>query len=302
MHEGALTISARRRLTGLMLVAPCIVVLLLMMAYPVIQTFVFSFSKIELPGFKLAFSGIDNFVRAFTKPDVAVIVRNTIIWTIFSTALRLLLGLGSALVMNANVKGIGALRLVALLPWTVPVIVSSNTWRWMLQSDYGVINGSLHALGLHAFALNWLASGNTALVSILAAATWAGYPFVMMMLLSAMQALPKELYEAARIDGASRFQLFRHITFPGIRSVLFVVLTLELINAINAFDMIFVMTGGGPGGSTETLGLFVYRLAFNNFDFGAASSVSVVLISLVFAGFGFYLFAQARTRRKADAE
>jgi multiple sugar transport system permease protein len=216
--------------------------------------------------------------------------------------LRILLGLGTALVMNANVRGIAVLRIMALLPWTVPLIVSSNSWRWMLQSDYGVINGTLNALGLHQFALNWLASSTTALPAILIASTWVGYPFVMMMLLSAMQGLPKELYEAARIDGANRFQLFRFITLPGIRTVLFVVLTLELINAINAFDMIFVMTGGGPGGSTETLGLFVYRLAFNNFDFGASSSVSVVLIVLVLIGFGLYGFAQTGNRKRREAE
>jgi multiple sugar transport system permease protein len=295
-----MAIATKKKLIGAMYVLPCAAILLVMMVYPVVQTFAFSLSKIELPGFKLSFTGIDNFVRAFTKPDIMVIVRNTIIWTIFSTLLRLLLGLGSALVMNANVPGIGALRITALLPWTVPVIVSANSWRWMMASDYGVINGTLDLLGLHQFALTWLASSKTALSSILVAATWAGYPFVMMMLLSAMQGLPKELYEAARIDGASRFRLFRHITLPGIRPVLFVVLALEFINAINAFDMIFIMTGGGPGGSTETFGLFVYRLAFNSFDFGAASSVSVLLILLAIAGFGLFAFAQARNRKRGS--
>jgi multiple sugar transport system permease protein len=300
-RNNSLTVTTKKRLTGIVCVLPCAIVLLLMMAYPVVQTFVFSFSSIELPNFELKFTGVENFVRAFTKPDIWVIVSNTLVWTVFSTLLRLLLGLGSALIMNANVKGIGVLRIVALLPWTVPLIVSSNSWRWMLQSDYGVINGTLKVLGLDQFALTWLASSKTALSSILVASTWVGYPFVMMMLLSAMQGLSKDLYEAARIDGANAFKLFKHITLPGIRPVLFVVLTLELISAINAFDMIFVMTGGGPGGSTETFGLFVYRLAFNNFDFGGASAVSVVLLLLAISGFILYAAAQFRGRKKGES-
>ncbi len=297
----SLTTTNRKALIGLLCVLPCTVVLLLMMASPVLRTFALSFSAIELPGFRLSFAGIDNFVRAFSKPDVALIVKNTVVWTLFSTLLRVSLGLGSALVMNADVKGIPVLRIIALLPWTVPVIVSSNSWRWMLQSDYGVINGTLKALGLHQFALSWLASSTTALPAILIAATWAGYPFCMMMLLSALQGLPKELYEAARIDGAKKPQLFRYITLPGIRPVLFVLLALELISAINSFDMIFTMTGGGPGGATEIFGLFVYRLAFNNFDFGGASAVSVVLILLSVVGFGLYAVAQARQKRGGAA-
>ncbi|MFA6508191.1 MAG: sugar ABC transporter permease [Treponemataceae bacterium] len=301
MRSGTLTIATKRKITGFVCVLPCIVVLLLMMAYPVLQTFLFSFSKIELPSFKLSFNGFNNFISAFSKPDVQLIIRNTIAWTIGSTVLRLSLGLVCALIMNADVPGISVLRIIALLPWTVPLIVSSNSWRWMLQSDYGVINGMLKLMGLNGFALNWLASSSTALPAVLTAATWAGYPFVMMMLLSAMQSLPVELYEAARIDGANRFQLFRFITLPGIKPVLFVVLTLELINAVNAFDMLFVMTGGGPGGATEILGLFVYRLAFVNFDFGEASSVSVVLIALVILGFVLYNTALSRSKHKGEA-
>jgi multiple sugar transport system permease protein len=297
-----LTTTARKRLIGTLLVLPCTIVLLLMMAYPVVQTFFFSFSNIELPGFKLSFAGLGNFVRAFTKPEVNVVIRNTIVWTVLSTTLRLLLGLLCALIMNANVRGIGVLRVIALLPWTMPIIVSSNSWRWMLASDYGVVNGTLRVLGLDKLALNWLASSQTALGSVLVASTWVGYAFIMMMLLSALQSLPKELYEAARIDGAKGPQLFRYITLPGIKPVLLVVLTLETISAINSFDMIFVMTGGGPGGSTEIMGLFVYRLAFGNFDFAAASAVSVVLILIAVAGFLLYAPARAMFGKTGGGE
>ena len=294
----ALTADTKKKLTGMAFVLPCAIVLLLMMAFPVLQNFTFSFSNIKLPSLALSFTWFDNFINAFSKPEISVVVKNTIVWTVFSVSLRLLLGLGSALIMNVNVKGITVLRVVAMLPWTIPSVVSANAWRWIFQSDYGVINGTLYALGLKKFALNWLASPKTALPSIIIAATWMGYPFVMMMLLSAMQGLPKELYEAAEIDGANRFDLFRYITLPGIKPVLFVVLALELIGAINAFDLIFVMTGGGPAGASETLGLFIYRLAFTNFDFGAASAVSVVLILIAILGFCLY----GTTRRMTGKE
>ena len=301
MKSKVLTNSTRRKFTGMAFALPCAIVLLLMMAYPVLQTFAFSFSSIKLPFFELNFTGLDNFISAFSKPEISMVISNTIVWTVFSVLFRLLLGLGSALIMNANVKGITVLRVLALLPWTVPTIVSSNAWRWIFQSDFGVINGTLRALGLEQYALTWLASPKTALPSILLAATWAGYPFVMMMLLSAMQGLSKELYEAAMIDGANSFRLFWHITLPGIKPVLYVVLALETISAINAFDMIFVMTGGGPAGSTETFGLFIYRLAFNNFDFGAASAVSVVLILIAVLGFILYVPAQKMSRGKGGS-
>ena len=297
-----LTANTKKKLTGIVFILPTTIVLLLMMVLPVLQTFIFSFSNIKLPYFELSFAGFDNFIKVFSRPEISLVVKNTIVWAVIFVLLRLLLGLGSALIMNANVKGITVFRVVALLPWTVPSIFSANIWRWIFQSDFGVINGTLRVLGLDKFALRWLGSTTTALPSILTAVIWAGYPFVMMVLLSAMQSLPKELYEAAKIDGANEFNLFRYITMPGIKTVLFVVFMLELMLAINSFDMIFVMTGGGPAGATEILSLFTYRLAFVNLDFGPASAVSVVLILIAILGFCIYGPVQQRlTKEKGES-
>ncbi|MBA7556240.1 Melibiose/raffinose/stachyose import permease protein MelD [subsurface metagenome] len=285
---------------GIAFVLPSTLVLLLMMVFPVLQTFIFSFSNIELPYFELSFAGFDNYIKAFSRPEVPLIIKNTIIWTVFFVLMRTSLGLASALVMNAKVKGILVLRLLALLPWTVPSIVSANVWRWILQSDFGVINGTLRVFGLDKFALLWLGSTTTALPSVLTAITWVGYPFVMMVLLSAMQDLPKELYEAAEIDGANGFNLFRYITLPGIKPVLFVVFALELMNAINTFDMIFIMTGGGPGGVTEIFSLFIYRLAFLNLDFASGSAVSSVLIIVTLLGFCLFGPVQRSIKKKEE--
>ena len=224
-----------------------------------------------------------------------LIIRNTIAWTFGSVCLRMLMGLATALVMNSDVPGIKILRVVILIPWTVPSIVAANTWRWMFQGDFGVINGMLKAWGFNS--VSFLGSMSTAMPSILVTATWAGYPFVMMMLLAAMQGLPKENFEAAYVDGANAIQRFLYITLPGIKPVLLIILALEAISAVNAFDLIFNMTGGGPGNATEIFGLFVYRLGFTNLDFAGASAVSVVLILLALLLFFLYNLIQDTVRR-----
>jgi multiple sugar transport system permease protein len=283
----ALSSAQRQSLTGILFVLPCVVVLIVMMAYPLLQTIVFSFSKITLPGFDLSFNGVQNFVKVFSRQEVPTIIGNTVFWTIGSVVLRMVMGMATAMVMSANVPGIRVLRVVVLIPWTIPSIVAASTWRWMLQGDFGVINGMLKAWGLQS--INFLADANTAMPSILLANSWAGYPFVMMMLLAAMQGLPDDHYESAMIDGANAFQRFWHITIPGIKPVLLIMLALETINGINAFDMIYNMTGGGPGNATEIFGLFVYRLGFTNLDFAGASAVSVVLIALAVVFCIFYV-------------
>lgn len=292
--------STRRKIRGLAFVCPCMIMLIVMMAYPVIQTVVFSFCDITLPKFDVSFSGVSNFTRVFSKPEIAPLIKNTIIWTLFSVVLRISMGMAVALVMNSEVRGIGFFRLLVLLPWTIPTIVSANAWRWMLQGDYGVINGTLRAVGLPQLAMSWLSNVNTAMPSVLMATVWAGYPFVMMMLLSAMQGLPKEQFEAAMIDGANAFQRFWYIVIPNIKPVLYMVIVLETISAINSFDMLYTMTGGGPGGATEIFGLFIYRLGFTNLDFSGAAAVSVVLILIAILGFCLYvpMTAQGRSGKR----
>ena len=135
MKSRALTVNTKKKLTGMVFVLPGTIVLLLMMVFPVLQTFIFSFSNIELPFFELSFAGFDNFIKAFSRPEVSLIVKNTIVWAVFFVLIRLLLGLGTALIMNANVKGITVLRVIALLPWTVPTIVSANTWSCLLYTS-----------------------------------------------------------------------------------------------------------------------------------------------------------------------
>jgi multiple sugar transport system permease protein len=291
--------STWQSISGILYVLPVMLVLALMMVYPLIQTIAFSFSNIGLPKFDLQFAGLANFRRIFAHPDLTKVILNTLFWTFGSLLLRFTLGMISALIMNTDVPGIGIIRICVLLPWTVPTIVAANTWRWMLQGDFGVFNGMLKAWGLGKYAFAFLTNPMTAMPSVLTTVLWAGYPFIMMMLLSAMQGLPKEFYEAATVDGANVFQRFWYITIPGIKPVLMILLALETISAINSFDLIYTMTGGGPGNATEILGLFVYRLGFKNLDFAGASVVSVVMIIIALLFFVLYMLTR-RTVQKSE--
>jgi multiple sugar transport system permease protein len=286
----------QRWIPAYVFVLPCTAILLVMMVNPLLQTVIYGFSEVLLPRFDVKFIGAANFLRVFSRPEVPLVLSNTLVWVVGSVCVRFGLGFGSALLLNADIRNRRFFRTLALLPWTVPSIVSANTWRWIFQSDYGLFNGILRAVGLSSLAHTWLGDSATALPSVLIAYCWGGYPFVMLMLLAGMQGIPKELYDAARIDGANSAQSFRYVTLPGLKSVIFVVLVLEVISGFNSFDVLFTMTGGGPGGASEILGLFIYRLGFTNFDFAGASAVSVVLLAV--AVLCFLLYAPGRTRRR----
>jgi ABC-type sugar transport system permease subunit len=273
---------------GYLLVTPAIVLILAMMVYPVIQTALFSLSRVQLPTFRTTFVALDNFVSVFTDPATGPLVQRTIIWVVATVALRFVLGFLAALVFNAKVKGTVWMRVLVVLPWTIPSVVAANLWRWILQADTGVLNQTLRSWGLPEAAANWLGDPHNALFSVIVAYSWAGFPFVMLLILAGMQGIPEELYEAAKMDGANWWQLFWYITVPSLRPVLIVALVLETVSGINSFDTIMVMTGGGPAGATEIWGIEIYRTGFGDFNLGVASAMSMLLFATAFAFFVVY--------------
>lgn len=279
-------------------VVPCAVILVLMIYNPLVQTIRFSLSKVVLPSFDTVFVGLANFERAFGTRDMPQILLITGIWVFGTLALRFVLGFTAAITMDSRTSGILFFRVVALVPWTVPSIVAANLWRWLLQTDFGLVNEILRALGVHS-AINWLGSAHTALFSVLVAYSWAGYPFVMIMVLAGMQGIPGVLYDAARIDGANAVQTFFHVTLPSLKSILVILILLEVISGFNSFDLLFVMTGGGPGIASLILGLYIYRLGFTNFDFGGAAAVSAAMLAVALVMFLFYVPTSRRRRGAA---
>ena len=288
----------RRTRTGMLFVLPCALIMLLMMVVPLIRTVIFAFSDVKLPNFETSYAGLKNFKDVLAMPEFPDVVRNTVVWIIGTTFLRVALGFVAAFMLDGRSRLIRTLRVVALLPWTVPSIVAANSWRWMLQGDFGLINGILENIGLGALAQPWLANASTAMPTVMIAFMWSGFPFVMMMILAGIQNIPVELYESSSIDGANRFQQFLFVTLPSLKSVVVMVIVLEAINALNAFDLLFVLTGGGPGTSSEILGLMIYRLGFTLFDFSHASAASVLLIGSALICFLFYAPTQMVRRHK----
>jgi len=284
------------RATGMLFVLPAAIVIILMMVYPLIQVIIFSFSKVKLPFFELEYIGLKNYIDVITPASFMTIIRNTLLWTIITLVMRFLLGLTSALIMDTKMIGRKPFRIITLLPWVLPQIVTANIWRWLYNPENGLINSVLKSINPD-LALNWLGSRDTALLSVVLTNIWMGFPFLMLMMLAGMQGIPKDYTEAAKIDGANAIQVFFHITLPSLKNIMIILAILEFINGFNSFDLLFVMTGGGPGISSEILGLFIYRTAFSNFNFGQSSATGMILIIAIGI---FFLFYAPSTRKRGD--
>lgn len=283
------------RLTGMAMVFPAAVVVLLMMFYPLVQVIIFSFSEVKLPYFDLSFVGLDNYASVLFQKSFLTIIANTLIWTAVSLSFRFILGFVSALIIDTSMLGKKAFRIIILLPWILPQIVTANIWRWLYNPENGLINSVLSSINPD-LALNWLGTRGTALLSVALTNVWMGFPFLMLMLVAGMQGIPKDFTEAAKIDGANAIQVFRHITLPSLKNIIVILAILEFINGFNSFDLLFVMTGGGPGISSETLGLYIYRTAFSNFNFGVSSATGMILIIAIVVFFVFYVPSTKRRR------
>ncbi|MEZ0070393.1 multiple sugar transport system permease protein [Streptacidiphilus sp. MAP12-20] len=230
------------------------------------------------------YSGWDNFRQVLNDPTFWPALRNTMVFTLGSIAVQYAAGLALAVFFNRNFRLSGLLRALFLIPWLLPLIVSSSTWSWMLNSESGVVNYALHFVGVAP--VDWLTSPDWALTSVIVANIWIGIPFNLVILYSGLQNIPGELYEAASLDGADTWQQFRRITFPLLRPVSAITLLLGFVYTLKVFDLIWIMTKGGPGDSSTTLATWSYRLGFGSllpqFGPGAAVGNILILIALVF--------------------
>ena len=281
--------------TGWLFVLPCAAVLLLMALYPLIQVLQFSFSDVKVIGFQTEFVGTRNFEQIFSSPDLGVILRQTILWTVISLSLRIMIGFSAALMMETGMKGKTFFRVATLIPWVVPSIVAANTWRWVYNPDVGLINMFMRRL-IPDFSVVWIR--DYALGSVIASYVWTGFPFIMLMVMAGLQGIPSDYKEAAQIDGANAIQVFWHVTLPNLKNILMIIIVLELITGFNAFDLIFTMTGGGPGIQSTILGIMIYNLAFVSRNFGLASAASVILLGIILVFFLTYVPIAAVGGRK----
>jgi multiple sugar transport system permease protein len=289
----------RRRLAQWGFVAPAIVFMLLFFGYPLVRNVVMSFQHYTPKTFftgEAPFNGTDNWANVFQDALFGKALWHTLVFTAGSLLGQFCVGLALAVFFNRRFPLSGALRSLILLPWLVPMVVSGIVWRRILDQDTGVLNSFLGTLGLDGHT-PWLTSPDLALLSVVLVNIWIGIPFNMVILYGGLQEIPKELYEAASLDGASAWRTFRSITLPMLKPVITVVLVLGFMSTVKILDLILALTDGGPADATQTLGTLTYQNSFVQLDFGAGAVVGnvLILISAVFAV--FYLRAN-RTEGK----
>lgn len=241
--------------------------------------------------------GLGNFKAALADEVFWISLRHTAIWMLTTIPAQLFLGLVTALLLNQDFWWRPIARALIIIPWALPSVVIALMWSWIYDSNYGVANEFLLRLGVIQQAVPWLANPDTALASIILTLTWQGFPFFAVMILAGLQSIPASYYEAASIDGASAWRQFWHITLPGIAGVMMTAVLLRMIWVANSFDVIFVMTGGGPGYATHTLPLYAFIKARTNLDFGYGSSIAVLFTIMLMVVVVFYL---RRTRKAMD--
>lgn len=265
---------------ALLLTLPGFALLCAVVVYPLVSALVSAFFEESLlyPG--RTFVGFENIV-AVLQGDFVRLLGQTLVFTTATTLLPFVLGFGLALALNTRIKGANTLRGLMLIPWLVPGVVVSFLWMWIFNANYGVLNALLQGLGVIDAPVAWLAQPNTAMAAVVIAKTWQSFPWMMVMLLAGLQTVPPELYEAAEVDGAGVVRRFRSITVPHMKGIIGLVLLLEFIWNFQHFDIIYVLTGGGPAGSTNTFATAVYQTAFRGFDLGMAGALGLLWMVLL---------------------
>ncbi|MER7174293.1 carbohydrate ABC transporter permease [Streptomyces mesophilus] len=279
----------RRRLSQWGFIAPAVVFMLLFFGYPLVRNIVMSFQDFSPSTFfdgKAPFNGTDNWSKVFQDDLFGKALWHTIVFTIGSLIGQFGIGLALAVFFTKKFPLNGFLRSLILLPWLVPMVVSGIVWRRILDQDTGVLNSLFDTLGFGG-STPWLTSPGMALFSVIMVNIWIGIPFNMVILYGGLQEIPKELHEAAALDGASAWRTFRSVTLPLLKPVITVVLVLGFMSTVKILDLILALTDGGPADSTQTLGTLTYQNSFVQLDFGAGAVVGnvLILISAVFAVF-----------------
>lgn len=273
--------SIRPAQEGWIMLAPALAVYLLFAVYPMFDVIVMSFSSWNGLSAEAKFVGVSNYEHVLTRDPVFwTAFVNTILWTAFALVVPNLISFGLALSLNQNIPGRSQLRVVFYLPVVIATIAVATIWKWMYDPFFGLFNSMLTEWGLRSWTLDWLGDKDVALWSVFVAHIWQSVGFSMVLFLAGLQSVSATLIEAARIDGAGRWKVFRHVTFPALKPTLTIVLVLSLINSLKAFDIVYGMTGGGPAQSTQMLAMWAYGQAMQLGDFGKGSAISVILLAM----------------------
>jgi multiple sugar transport system permease protein len=275
-------INKQERLTGWLLLIPALLILGLVFIYPIARAFWLSLFTENLgTQLQAQFSGLSNYQRMLGDGRFWQSLYNTSVFTVISVILELILGLGVALILNKSFFGRGVVRTIAILPWALPTAIMGLAWAWIFNDQYGVVNDIFTRLGLINTGINWLGTPSLAMTALIIADVWKTTPFISIILLAGLQSIPEDLYEAHKMDGASPWQSFFQITLPLLMPQILIALLFRFAQSFGIFDLVQVMTGGGPAGTTETVSIYIYSTVMRYLDFGYGAALVVVTFLLL---------------------
>ena len=264
------------------MVVPSVIVIFGVMLYPIIYSFILSFNKLNLATRTLQFTGLKNYIAMAGDAEFFQAIAATLIFTVITVSFEMVLGMGMALVLNKDFRGCGFLRGVMILPWALPSVVNAVMWKWIYNANYGALNALLYQLHIINNYHVWLGNPKSAFVCLVFANIWKETPYVVLLMLAGLSNISVELYEAARVDGSNGWKSFWKITFPLLKPVSLVLVITKTIWAIQTFDLVYILTGGGPANSTELISVYIQKMAFKFTQFGYGSAVSYVLMLVTF--------------------
>lgn len=280
-RTGLQAILGRDFAVAFLFVLPVIIFIFGLIAYPTVYGVYLSMTS-KIAGRPEIFVGLDNYVSLWQDRQYRQAVVTTLVYTALSVGVKLLVGLGLALILNQRIAARNVLTGIILLPWVAPPVVVAHIWNWLYEPTFGAFNYLIvYVLGLSTTGVLWLADPNLAMGSVIGATVWRGFPFFAVMLLAGLKSIPQELYEAAAVDGASVFQRFRHVTLPGLQSVLLVVVLLQTIFTFNDFTIIYNLTQGGPAGVTRVYSILTYEVAFRSLQLGKGVAISLTMAPII---------------------
>ena len=277
--------SLKRNWRGYLLVVPACIAIFPVSIYPMLYGISLAFqnytlTKANSDDFR-TFAGLKNFIEIFKQSEYIQACQNTLFWTLTNVIVQVVLAVLIALALNRKIKGRGFFRTTALIPWAVPSVIAALTFRFLYDANVGIINAVLKKLGILADGISWLGNLETARWAVVIESIWKGTPFVMIFVLAALQSVPHEMYESARVDGAGGVKTFFKITLPMIKETLGIATILTTIGTITHFNAVWLMTQGGPLGSTEIMFTYAYRRAFSAHNFGQAAAISVIMFIII---------------------
>lgn len=293
-----MTLEKRYSLLGMMLIAPTVLILTAVIVYPLVSAIYLSFFSIYTPTLKGGWVGLDNYASILSGKSFWFSLWTTVIWTIGTLFLQVVFGVGMALLLNQNILFRSLARSLVLFPYFVSTVVAVLVWRWLFNDLYGILNHLLMTVGIIDMPVDWLGRMPNAMLSVITVGAWKFFPFVVIAVLARLQTIPEHLYEAAKIDGAGAVSRFFDVTLPQLRDVLSIVILLRIIWDFKEFDLIYLLTGGGPVDNTRTLPLIVYQQAFSLNQMGMAATYAVAMMVVMLLFMIVYLI-QARRGAKA---